>query len=142
MASPSAAPEIRAAGVVLWRPAARTPGVEIALIHRPRYDDWSHPKGKLKPGESAAEAALREAKEETGMDCALGAALPEARYPVGERLKRVRYWAARALGGAFECNDEVDRVVWLAPADARAALTHDRDRPLVDAALRTLGDHR
>jgi 8-oxo-dGTP diphosphatase len=140
MAGPSTETTIRAAGAVLWRPAraAHVRGVEIALIHRPRYDDWSHPKGKLKAGESEEQAALREVKEETGMDCVLGAALPTTRYPVGDRPKSVRYWAAEAVAGEFEPNAEVDRVLWLRPADARAALTHDHDRPLIDAALRSL----
>ncbi|MDI5963629.1 NUDIX hydrolase [Streptomyces sp. SL13] len=135
-------PLIRAAGAVLWRPAAasRDTGVEIALVHRPRYDDWSHPKGKLKRGEPDADAALREVREETGMDCVLGRPLPDIRYRVGDRWKLVRYWAARATGGEFTVNDEVDRLLWLDPADARAALTHPYDRPLVDAALASLSD--
>jgi 8-oxo-dGTP diphosphatase len=140
MSRPPAEP-IRAAGAVLWRPAAGPGpgrGLEIALVHRPRYDDWSHPKGKLKSGESDAQAALREVKEETGMDCVLGAALPATRYPVGGRPKLVRYWAAEAVAGHFEPNAEVDRLLWLPPADARAALTHPHDRPLIDAALRAL----
>jgi 8-oxo-dGTP diphosphatase len=137
MVDPPTAP-IRAAGAVLWRPAAGRRDVEIALVHRPRYDDWSHPKGKLKRGEPDADAALREVKEETGMDCVLGEPLPTSRYLVGDRPKSVRYWAAEAVGGRFEENDEVDRLLWLPPAAARDRLTHLRDRPLVDALLRTL----
>lgn len=131
---------VRAAGAVLWRPAPGPDGIEIALIHRPRYDDWSHPKGKLKRGEPEAHAALREIKEETGMDCVLGAALPTSRYLANGRPKLVRYWAAEAVGGTFRENDEVDRLVWLAPGAAREQLTHPRDRPLVDAVLHTLSD--
>jgi 8-oxo-dGTP diphosphatase len=126
---------VRAAGVVLWRAAPVAGGVEIALIHRPRYDDWSLPKGKLKRGEEFAAAALRETREETGLECDLGAALPVTRYLVDGRPKEVRYWAARARPGSFAANDEVDHMVWLPPRAARHRLTHDRDRPLVDALL-------
>ncbi|WNI16996.1 NUDIX hydrolase [Actinacidiphila sp. ITFR-21] len=129
---------VRAAGVVLWRRSPYGGGVEIALIHRPRYDDWSLPKGKLKRGEETAAAALRETREETGMECVLGAPLPTTRYVVEGRPKEVRYWAAEATGGAFAVSREVDRMVWLPAAAARHRLTHDRDRPLVDALLRTL----
>ncbi|MBY8885065.1 NUDIX hydrolase [Streptomyces sp. PTM05] len=138
MAKLSTAAPIRAAGAVLWRRSPYDRGIEIALVHRPRYDDWSHPKGKLKSGEPEAAAALREVKEETGMDCALGAPLPSSYYLVNGRPKHVRYWAAEALDGSFAENREVDRLVWLPPAAARARLTHDRDRPLVDALLDTL----
>ncbi|MFG1810988.1 NUDIX hydrolase [Streptomyces sp. NPDC049040] len=128
---------VRAAGVVLWRTAPA--GVEIALVHRPRYDDWSLPKGKLKRGEDFAAAAVRETREETGLDCELGAALSSTRYLVDGRPKEVRYWAARAREGGFVANEEVDEMVWLAPAPARDRLTHDRDRPLVDELLAVLG---
>jgi 8-oxo-dGTP diphosphatase len=129
---------VQAAGVVLWRASPYGTGVEIALIHRPRYDDWSLPKGKLKRGEDFAAAAVRETREETGMECELGAPLPTSRYLVEGRPKEVRYWAARAGAGAFEPNREVDRMAWLPPVTARHRLTHDRDRPLIDALLRTL----
>lgn len=130
---------VLAAGAVLWRRSPRDGGVEIALIHRPRYDDWSHPKGKVKSGESVKRAALREVKEETGMECALGAPLPSCRYLAGGRPKEVRYWAAEAGEGTFTPGREVDRLVWLSPGMARLRLTHDRDRPLIDALLRALG---
>jgi 8-oxo-dGTP diphosphatase len=150
-------PEIRtpapvlAAGAVVWRRARYDGSVEIALIHRPRYDDYSHPKGKLEPGEGFVRAALREVAEETGLDCLLGPALPASHYLVGGRPKEVRYWAAEAVGGAFVPNREVDLLLWLPPAAARRRLTYDRDRPLVDELLRalsaqgvpgTLGDNR
>lgn len=125
---------VRAAGTVLWR-RATAGGLEIALVHRPRYDDWSLPKGKLKRDEDFAAAAVRETREETGMRCVLGASLPVSRYLVEGRPKEVRYWSAEALDGGFTPNDEVDRVAWLPPAAARHRLTHDRDRPLVDAFL-------
>lgn len=132
---------IRAAGCVLWRTAPDAPGgLEIAVVHRPRYDDWSHPKGKLKNGEEPLAAALREVAEETGMACAPGAPLPTARYRVADgRPKEVRYWAARASGGSFVPNDEVDRLLWLPPAEARGKLSHGHDRVLVDALLAALG---
>ncbi|WUH91824.1 NUDIX hydrolase [Streptomyces sp. NBC_00433] len=127
---------VLAAGVVLWRTAPA--GIEIALIHRPRYDDWSLPKGKLKRGEAFSEAALRETREETGLACDLGAALAVTRYLVDGRPKEVRYWAARAHAGDFVANTEVDAMAWLPPTTARHRLTHDRDRPLVDALLLAL----
>jgi 8-oxo-dGTP diphosphatase len=136
---------VLAAGCVLWRRAAARgggpgggPGIEIAVIHRPKYDDWSHPKGKLHPGETPREAALREVKEETGMTCALGAPLRTAHYEARGRPKSVHYWAAEATGGHFLPNGEVDRILWLPPPEARARLSHATDRPLLDEALATM----
>jgi 8-oxo-dGTP diphosphatase len=123
---------------VVWRTAPLGGSVEIALIHRPRYDDYSHPKGKLKPDEPFAQAALREVMEETGLECALGAPLPTTHYLVGGRPKEVRYWAAAAVAGSFEPNREVDRLLWLPPSAARRCLTYDRDRPLIDALMRAI----
>lgn len=130
---------VYAAGAVLWRRSAQNGGPELALVHRPKYDDWSFPKGKLNSGEHIATAALREVKEETGFDCELGAPLPSSHYLVDGRAKEVHYWAATPAGGVFAPSSEVDRMVWLDPASARTRLTHDRDRPLVDALLRSLG---
>ncbi|MGV9312811.1 NUDIX hydrolase [Streptomyces sp. NPDC003691] len=133
-----------AAGCVLWRPAPGSnsngdgDGLEICLVHRPKYDDWSHPKGKLKRAEEAYAGAVRETREETGMECAPGAPLPTVRYLVDGRPKEVRYWAAEATGGAFVPNDEVDEVVWLPPAAAMARLSQERDRELVTALLAVL----
>ncbi|UNO43914.1 NUDIX hydrolase [Streptomyces sp. MST-110588] len=137
MAETAEKPErpIRAAGCVLWRRSPLDGELEIALVHRPKYDDWSHPKGKLKRGESALDGAVREVAEETGMRCRPGAPLPTAHYVVAGRPKEVRYWAAEATGGAFSPNTEVDRLLWLPPAPARNRLTHDRDRSLIDALL-------
>ncbi|MFD4033411.1 NUDIX hydrolase [Streptomyces sp. NPDC058637] len=128
---------VRAAGCVLWRRSPYDGGVEVCLVHRPRYDDWSFPKGKLKRGETALEGALREVLEETGHHCAPGAALPTARYLVNGRPKVVSYWAAEATGGAFVANDEVDRLAWLSPAAARTRLTRPGDRRQLDAFLET-----
>ncbi|PSJ29848.1 DNA mismatch repair protein MutT [Streptosporangium nondiastaticum] len=125
-----------AAGCVLWRPG-RGGDLEIALVHRPKYDDWSHPKGKLKRGEGALGGALREVREETGMECEPGAALPTAFYVAAGRPKEVRYWAARATGGAFVPSKEVDRMAWLPPEEARERLTEERDKELLDTFLAT-----
>lgn len=129
---------IRAAGCVLWRPALSGHGIEIAVIHRPKWADWSHPKGKLKHGEGAREAAVREVREETGMTCELGPGLPTLRYQVQGRAKEVRYWAAMATGGSFEPNREVDRMIWLSPAAAQERLTQQKDKILVAALVEIL----
>ncbi|MFJ9519113.1 NUDIX hydrolase [Kitasatospora sp. NPDC101801] len=137
---------ILAAGAVLWVPGPpKKSGVgrkkpRIALIHRPKYDDWSLPKGKLDPGEGWRAAALREVREETGLRCVLGVELPTQHYLAQGRAKEVRYWAAVPTGGSFTPNREVDRLKWLSPRKAKARLTHARDRELVDALLAALGD--
>ena len=99
------------------------PAVEIAIIHRPRYDDWSLPKGKLAPGESHLEGAIREVHEETGYRVQPGRSLGEVRYLKksggAAREKVVHYWAMRAIGGAFSPNREVDEMRWLSIDDAR-----------------------
>lgn len=128
---------IKAAGVVLWREGAA--GLELALVHRPKYDDWSFAKGKLEPGEKHREAALREAREETGMTVVLGRRLPTQHYLVRDRIKRVRYWAATVLTGGFTPNREVDALRWLPIAEARARLSYEHDRALVDALLEQIG---
>ncbi|MDH6141404.1 8-oxo-dGTP diphosphatase [Kitasatospora sp. GP30] len=134
---------ILAAGAVLWTPGEpRADGTlrrpRIALIHRPKYDDWSLPKGKLRRGESPWEAAVREVAEETGLVCRLLAPLPAQHYLANGRPKEVRYWAAVPVSGEFRPNREVDRMKWLKPDKARAKLTHDRDRLLIDALLEQL----
>ncbi|MBT2387235.1 NUDIX hydrolase [Streptomyces sp. ISL-11] len=132
-------PIVQAAGCVLWRHDPTGEGIELALVYRPRWADWSHPKGKLKRSEHAREAAVREVLEETGMTCALGAPLPTARYIDAQgRPKEVRYWAARAVDGEFVPSREVSRMTWLAPDDARDKLTHDRDRRLIAALCSVL----
>ncbi|MGE5764485.1 MAG: NUDIX hydrolase, partial [Mycobacterium leprae] len=129
-------PHVLAAGGVLWRPA--TPGgadgdVEVALVHRPRYDDWSLPKGKLTPGEHVLAAALREVAEETGHDAVPGRPLGTQHYLAAGVPKTVHYWAMEARAGQFVPHAEVDALRWLGLAAARAALTHDRDGDLLDA---------
>ncbi|MET7369321.1 NUDIX hydrolase [Streptomyces sp. NPDC005566] len=128
---------VLAAGCVLWRRSPYDGGLEICLVHRPRYADWSYPKGKLKRGETALEGALREVLEETGHRCTPGSRLPTSRYLVNGRPKEVTYWAAEAAGGTFVPNDEVDRLIWLSPTAARNRLTHPRDRDQLDAFMET-----
>ena len=128
-------PEIRAAGAVVSRT-----GPQVLLIHRPKYDDWSFPKGKLDPGEHAVAAAVREVAEETGVDIRLGPPLPDQAYAVGNgtlRPKRVHYWVGRPVGAddvsAYRPNAEVDEVAWVDLDKARWKLTHDHDRATLDA---------
>ncbi|MEW2274775.1 NUDIX hydrolase [Streptomyces griseofuscus] len=126
---------VRAAGCVLWR---RSPAgaVELALVYRPKWSDWSWPKGKLKRGESPEAAALREVEEETGHTCRLGTALPTARYlDHAGRPKEVTYWAAESTGGSFTPNAEVTTLLWLPPDEARERLTYPHDRDLIPPAL-------
>jgi 8-oxo-dGTP diphosphatase len=108
----------------------------VLLVHRPRYDDWTFPKGKLDPGESFEDAALREVEEETGVRCSLGRELPAMRYEVSGRPKLVRYWLMASQGETeFVPNDETDDVRWVTPDEARGMLTYDHDRELLAAAL-------
>ena len=120
-------PEVRAAGGVVQSEDGR-----IAVVHRPRYDDWSLPKGKLDPGEDYEEAALREVREETGLECELGAELsPTSYHDRKGRSKLVRYWLMYPLAGEFQPNDEVDELRWLTPSEAVAQLTYPHDAALV-----------
>jgi 8-oxo-dGTP diphosphatase len=120
---------VRAAGGVVVRDG------RVLAVHRPRYDDWSLPKGKLDPGESFEEAALREVREETGVRAELGEELPAVRYVDHRgRPKLVRYWTMRVLDDpGFVPNDEVDELAWLTPEQARRRLTYEHDRALVAA---------
>ena len=134
---------IRAAGGVVWRAAKDGAGedsVEIAVIHRPRYDDWSIPKGKLAPGESDVEGAIREVFEETGFRVRLGRPLGRVRYLKSSggktRPKVVRYWAMEAESGAFAPNREVDELRWMSLGDAEQILTHEHDRDVLQRFVR------
>jgi 8-oxo-dGTP diphosphatase len=110
----------------------------VAVVHRPRYDDWSLPKGKLDPGETFEQAALREVEEETGLRCRLERELPSVEYEAKGRPKLVRYWRMAVVEDpGFEPNSEVDSLRWLSPADAAALLTYDRDKGVVAAAARS-----
>jgi 8-oxo-dGTP diphosphatase len=121
---------IEAAGGVLWRQSGDQR--QFAIIHRPKYDDWTLPKGKLDPGETHEQAAMREVSEETGFSVELGAGLGDTFYEHDGRPKRVRYWSMRAAGGQFRPNTEVDDIHWLPLEDARRLLTYERDRAVLD----------
>jgi len=126
--------DVRAAGAVLWRETSR--GVRIAVVHRPRYDDWSLPKGKLDRGETAPEAAVRELSEETGFRATLGRRLRTVRYPLSTGgMKTVEYFSAAAHDGTFRRNGEVDELRWLTPDEAGAVLSYGTDARVVRAFL-------
>jgi len=134
---------MRAAGGVLWREAdggVTGPAVEVAIIHRPRYGDWTLPKGKLASGESEVDGAIREVLEETGYRSRLGRALGETRYLKEQagvlRPKVVRWWAMEATGGAFSPTREVDELRWVSLAEAHEVLTRETDRELLERFVR------
>jgi len=129
-------PTIYAAGAVLWRLNDGNK-VEIALIHRPRYDDWSLPKGKLDANETMISCAHREVMEETGYSAVFGPELGFATYDIEGGSKYVKYWSAQAVGEPTGKPDpqEVDEILWLTPTQARKKLTLDDDRSIVDFFL-------
>ncbi|CAN2177316.1 Ap6A_hydrolase domain containing protein [Candidatus Nanopelagicaceae bacterium] len=124
---------IRAAGAIIWRENSPF-DLEVLVIHRPQYDDWSFPKGKVDDGESPIAAAYREVKEETGVDAVFGQYLGTTSYKVDENKKKVKYWMARAKNDPtpFIPNAEVDKIEWVDSKTARHFLTHDEDRDLLD----------
>ncbi|HUQ22151.1 MAG TPA: NUDIX hydrolase [Gaiellaceae bacterium] len=123
--------EVRAGGGVVLRDG------RVAVVHRPRYDDWSLPKGKAEPGESDEACARREVEEETGLRCELGAELSTTRYQDRSgRPKRIRWWAMRPVSGAFAPGEEVDELRWLTPDEARALLSYAPDAAVVEEAVR------
>jgi 8-oxo-dGTP pyrophosphatase MutT (NUDIX family) len=124
---------VRAAGGAVWRRAGDG-AVEVVLVHRPRYDDWSLPKGKVDPGETDEQAALREVREEASLDARIGAELPTTTYldRSGKR-KRVRYWAMTVAGGDPAGDNEVDEAIWVPLPEARARLSYSRDTVVLDA---------
>lgn len=122
---------IKAAGGILTR---RNPGgdVEVAVVHRPRYDDWTLPKGKLHRGETDEQGALREVEEETGLRCVIERPAGRVRYRDRTgRSKEVAYFHMTPEGGAFRPNREVDELRWLPVEDAKRLLTYERDRALL-----------
>jgi 8-oxo-dGTP diphosphatase len=120
--------EVEAAGGVVIDEEGR-----VVVVHRPRYDDWSLPKGKLDAGESFEEAALREVEEETGLRCVLGEELDPVHYRDNKgRPKIVRYWLMHVEDDpGFVANDEVDELRWLAPGEAAELLSYPHDAELV-----------
>jgi 8-oxo-dGTP diphosphatase len=122
---------VRAAGGVVTRGGEN--GTEFLVVHRPRYDDWSLPKGKLEPGESAEAGAIREIAEETGVEVRLGAALPDHEYIDRHgRPKIVHYWEMTPVGRtSWSPNDEVDETRWIGAAEAATLLSYENDRRLV-----------
>ncbi|OBI47326.1 NUDIX hydrolase [Mycobacterium kyorinense] len=120
-----------AGGAVLWRPGRGEADVEIALIHRPRYDDWSLPKGKVDAGETEPVAAVREVFEETGHRVHLGRRIATVSYPIEQGTKKVLYWTARSLGGEFSPNREVDELLWLPVAAAMKKVSYPQDRKVL-----------
>ena len=134
MRTPDASePEIRAAGGIVHRQG--DDGTEVLVVHRPKYSDWSLPKGKLDPGETLEQAALREVEEETGLRCKLGAHVGKNEYRDRHgRPKRVDWWLMEPIDGEFQPNDEVDEIRWVPVEEAPAVLTHRDDFALVEAA--------
>jgi 8-oxo-dGTP diphosphatase len=122
---------VLAAGAVLWRPGYRESAPEIAVIHRPRYDDWSLPKGKVDPGETEPVTAVREVFEETGHHVELGRRVATVSYPIEQRTKKVQYWSARSLGGSFAPNNEVDDLLWLPAPAAIKKVSYAYDRKVL-----------
>jgi len=126
---------VLAAGAVVWRPA--DDGIDVLLVHRPKYDDWSFPKGKLDAGEHVTAAAVREVAEETGLTVRLGTPLRRQEYQTDPgTTKHVYYWAARAVGDDravddYEPNREIDEVAWLRLDEAHERLTYPRDADLL-----------
>ncbi|MEP6973260.1 MAG: NUDIX hydrolase [Actinomycetota bacterium] len=132
-AHPPAQPKlVRAAGGLVWR---TTPaGVEVVIVHRPAYGDWSFPKGKLNESESELQAALREVEEEIGVRCTVGRDLGTVSYIDGRgRPKIVRYWEMTfGGGGVLRPANEVDEARWVTVADAAGLLTYEHDRGMLD----------
>ena len=125
---------VRAAGGVVYRTDGKS-GLEVVLIHRPAYDDWSLPKGKLKDGETLEAGALREVQEETGLRCLIARSLGTLDYIDRRgREKVVWYWLMRSLGGSFRATEEVDRISWLGFEEAARKLSYDHDQELLHRA--------
>ena len=137
---------VYAAGAVLWR--IENNKLKVALVHRGRYDDWAWAKGKVDPGETLPETAVREIREETGLKVKLGVPLGIQRYRLpNKNLKEVHYWAAQVTDKAlanssFKPNEEISQVVWLTPSEARKRLSYTHDHEQLDALLELHKKHR
>ncbi len=130
---------VRAAGGVVWRRSDRG-DLEVVLVHRPRYDDWSLPKGKVDPGETDEEAAVREVREEASLTAAIGPELPTTTYlDRSGKHKRVRYWAMTVTAGEPAGANEVDVARWVPLEEARGRLSYARDVQLLDALSTVFG---
>ena len=140
--APAAPPRLRlsvraAGGLVVRRGADGQP--RVALVHRPRYDDWSFPKGKLRRGETLLDCALREVREETGFLCIAEEALGVTEYvDRRERPKLVRYWVMHRITGDFRPSNEVDSIAWVRPVEAVLRLSHAHDQELLTASAARL----
>ena len=127
---------ILSAGAVLWRPAAdRAHGIEVLLVHRPKYDDWSLPKGKREPGEHVLLTGAREVAEETSVRPVLGPRLRTVEYLARGRPQQVDYWSAFSAGAPAEPSHEIDAVSWLPLPQARERLSYPHDGDVI-AGLR------
>ena len=140
-----------AAGGIVWRkrpgPRRPEPRVEVLVVHRPSYDDWTFPKGKTDPGETLRVTAVREIAEEAGVRVRLGHPLQDITYPISGGTKRVAYWCARVVGeegSPFVPNKEVDEIRWVGLREARKLLTYDHDAELLEtfSELREHQAHR
>jgi len=132
--------EVRAAGGVLVRKSvgdrSEQSSIEVVIVHRPRYEDWTFPKGKSEAGETDEQTALREVHEETGFLCELGEELPSVTYRDRKnRSKIVRYWVMNVRSGSFVANDEVDHLEWVSPIAAGERLTYDHDVGVLSALI-------
>jgi 8-oxo-dGTP diphosphatase len=124
---------VRAGGGIVWRHGLGG-AVEVVLVHRPAYDDWSFPKGKLHRGETEAQAALREVEEETGLRCRLGREVGTSAYRDPKRRpKTVRYWEMTPIAGTLGPANEIDDARWVPLPEASRRLTYEHDRRLLDA---------
>ena len=131
---------VRAAGGLVIRRGSDD-AVRLVVVHRPRYDDWSFPKGKQRRGETLLAAALREVREETGFLCVAESSVGVTEYiDRGERPKLVRYWVMDRVNGVFASNAEVDAIAWLRPSEALVRLSHDHDRELLARSVEHLAE--